>query len=223
MHDHSGRGSLARPPRRRRGRPSLAGPRLAVLVGALALALGVAACGGGAKTGGVASLSGSGQPTITTSANSSKDPKQAAALAFARCMRQHGIDMPDPKFTANGGATQELKSRPGKGPDDPKFKAAQQACQKYMPNGGQPKKPNPQEQQQMVAFARCMRQHGIDIPDPNPNSGGIEVHSGSGGNGRKGPNPDDPKFKAAQQACQKLLPNAGKGQGPTLNNSGGGK
>jgi hypothetical protein len=34
-------------------------------------------------------------------------------------------------------------------------------------------------------------------------------------------NPDDPKFKAAQQACQKLLPNDGKGG--TLTNSGGGK
>ncbi len=222
MHDHGDRATPARPPRPPRP-PRWRRLRLAALVGALTLTLGVAACSGGGTSDGVASLSGSGQPTSTTSANSSKDPKQAAALAFARCMRQHGIDMPDPKFTANGGATQELKSRPGKGPDDPKFKAAQQACQKYMPNGGQPKKPNPQEQQQMVAFARCMRQHGIDIPDPNPNSGGIEVHSGSGGNGRKGPNPDDPKFKAAQQACQKLLPNAGKGQGPTLNNSGGGK
>jgi hypothetical protein len=216
MHDHSGRGSPARPPRRRRGRPSLAGPRLAVLVGALALALGVAACGGGAKTGGVASLNGSDKPTATTNAGGSSDPKQAA-LAFARCMRQHGIDMPDPKFDANGRVTQELKGGPGKnGPDDPKFKAAQQACQKLMPNGGRPTKPNPQEQQQMLQFARCMRQHGIDMPDPGPN-GGIEVNGG--------PNtikPDDPKFKAAQQACQKLLPNAGKGPGG-LSTSGGGK
>ncbi|HYT25006.1 MAG TPA: hypothetical protein VEP73_00780, partial [Actinomycetota bacterium] len=200
MHDHSGRATPARPPRRR-----WRWPHLAALVGALTLALGVAACAGGGKTGGVASLSGSGRPTSTTNANSSEDFRQAA-LAFARCMRQHGIDMPDPQFSGNR-VTQELKAGPGgKGPDDPKFKAAQQACRQYMPNGGQPLKPNAQEQQQMVQFARCMRQHGIAVPDPGPN-GGIEVDRG---NGRKGPGPDDPKFKAAEQACRQYQPEGGK-------------
>ena len=216
MRDHSGRGDPARPPRRRWRL------RLAVPVGLLALTLAVAACGGGGKSNGVASLSGADKPTATTNASGSQDERQAA-LNFARCMRQHGIDMPDPKFDANGGITQEgpPKGSGGKGPDDPTFKAAQQACQKFLPNGGAGKQPNAQQLQQMVQFARCMRQHGIDVPDPNPNGGGIVVRSGSGGNGRNGPNPDDPKFKAAQQACQKFLPNAGKGG--TLQNSGGGK
>jgi hypothetical protein len=209
MHDRSDRETPARQRRRRR-------PPLAALVGALALTLAVAACAGGNDTGGVASLNGSNKPTATTNANNGKDNKQAA-LDFARCMRQHGIDMPDPKFTGNGGVIQEFRSGPGnRGPNDQKFKAAQQACQKYMPNGGTAHKPNPQEQQQMVQFARCMRQHGIDIPDPGP-GGGIQVNGGL--NTVK---PDDPKFKAAQQACQKLLPNAGKGQGG-LSTSGGGK
>ncbi len=201
MHNHGDRETPTRPPRRRR-------PHLAALVGVLALTLAVAACaGGGGKTGGVASLSGSGQPTSTTSANSSKDFKQAA-LEFARCMRQHGVDMPDPKFSGNA----IMQNGPtGVKPDDPKFKAAQQACQKYLPNGGQPTKPNPQEQQQMLRFARCMRQHGIDMPDPGSN-GGIVV--------KDGPNtvkPDDPKFKAAEQACRKYQPKGGE-----LQTSGGG-
>jgi hypothetical protein len=42
----------------------------------------------------------------------------------------------------------------------------------------------------------------------------------SGGNGRNAPEPeDDPEFNAAEQACQKYLPNAGKG--PALNSGGG--
>jgi hypothetical protein len=213
MDDHGDRASPARPLRWR-------WPRLAVLVGALALTLTVAACGGGGKSNGVASLSGADKPTATTSAGPrSEQDMQKAALAFARCMRQHGIDMPDPKFDANGGVTQELKRGPGgKGPNDPRFKAAQQACQKYLPNGGQPTKRDPEQQQQMLAFARCMRQHGINVPDPNPSggNGGIVVKGGPGTL-----SPDDPKFKAAQQACQKLLPNAGKGG--TLVNSGGGR
>jgi hypothetical protein len=199
MHEHG-----------RRGWPYLAG-----LVGALALTLGVAACGGG-NSDGVASLSGANKPTTTTSAGGSKDFKQAA-LDFARCMRQHGIDMPDPQFNGKG-ITQEFSARSGgKGPDDPAFKAAQQACQKYLPNGGQPPKPSPQQQQQLLAFARCMRQHGINVPDPNPNGGGIVVKGGPGTRA----NPDDPTFKAAQQACNKYLPNAGKSG--TLQSSGGGK
>jgi hypothetical protein len=204
MHDHGGRRTPARPPRRWR-RLYLAG-----LVGALALTLGVAACGGGGKANGVASLNGANKPTATTTASSS-DPRQAM-LNFARCMRQHGINVPDPK--PGGGI--EIKGSGGPGgakPDDLKFKAAQQACNKYLPNGGQPTKPNPQEQQQMLAFARCMRQHGINIPDPSPN-GGIEMR------GVPGVNPDSPTFQAAQQACQQYEPHGGKKQEQS---SGGGQ
>ena len=216
MHDHGGRGIPARP-RRRRWRPWLAPP-----LGALALMLAVAGCGdGGNDPNGVASLSGANKPTTTTSAGpASKRDAEKAALEFARCMRQHGIDMPDPNISGNR-ITQKFKASPGsKGPDDPTFRAAQQACNKYLPNGGQPPKLNPQQRQQLVAFARCMREHGIDVPDPGPSSGGIVVKR-SGANGRNAPEPeDDPKFKAAQQACQQYLPNVGKG--PALN-SGGGK
>jgi hypothetical protein len=54
-------------------------------------------------------------------------------LALARCMRQHGIDMPDPD--ANGGIDM---TGAGVDPDGPKFKAAQQACQQYQPKGSKP-------------------------------------------------------------------------------------
>ena len=194
MHDHGGRAGPARPPRpsRRWWRPRLAG-----LVGAVvALTLAVAACGGGGKANGVASLSGSGKATATTSASSSYDDRQKA-LAWARCMRQHGINLPDPKFDAWGHSQQQLPS--GAQTKSPKFKAADQACQKYLPNGGASEKPNPQEQQQMLQFARCMRQHGIaDFPDPD---NGHFQWPGS-------PERDTPKFKAAQQACERAVPPA---------------
>jgi hypothetical protein len=175
--------------------------RMRPLLGLLpALALAVAACGGGGgKSDGVASLSGAGQATSTTNASSSY-PRQAG-LAFARCMRQHGMNMPDPKIDADERMNQQLP--PGVSPDDPKFKAAQQACQKYLPNGGQPTKPNAQQLQQMLGFARCMRQHGINMPDPGP-GGGIDL-AGSGVSS------DSPKFQAAQQACQKYLSNSSGG------------
>jgi len=175
--------------------------RMALMLGLLlALALTVAACGGGGKPSGVASLKGAGKATATTRAGSSHDDRRAA-LAYARCMRQHGIDLPDPTFDAQGHLA--IQNPPGVGPDDPKFKAAQQACQQYLPGGGAPQKPNPQEQQQMLAFARCMRQHGIDVPDPKP-GGGIDLDAS------KGANPDSPTFKAAERACQQYEPKGNK-------------
>jgi hypothetical protein len=102
--------------------------RMGLLPGLLlVLVLAVAACGGGGGKGdGVASLGG-GKPTATTSPGSGDSTQ--ADLAFARCMRQHGIDMPDPKPDGRVDA-------PGIDPDDPKFKAAEQACQQYEPKGG---------------------------------------------------------------------------------------
>ena len=70
---------------------------------------------------------------------------------------------------------------------------------------------DPQLQQQMVAYARCMRQHGINIADPKPGEG-INV------DGDKGANPNSPKFKAADQACQQYQPNRDK---KTQSNGGG--
>jgi hypothetical protein len=135
MYDHGGRGAPARPLRRRWR------PRLAVLVAMPALVLAVAACSdGGNNTDGVASLSGANKPTTTTSAGpASKQDAQQAALEFARCMRQHGIDMPDPDPNG-GGIVVKRSARNGRNApepeDDAKFKAAQQACQQYLPNAG---------------------------------------------------------------------------------------
>jgi hypothetical protein len=166
--------------------------RILLVVGVLALALAVAACGGGGgKAAGVASLSGSKQPTATH-AGSSQDDRQAA-LNWARCMRQHGIDLPDPQFSGDN-ITQRLPTRTEQ--NSPKFKAAQQACRQYLPDGGQPWPPTAQERQQALAFARCMRQHGINnMPDPEITASGIDQPL------PRRMDADDPRLKAAERAC----------------------
>ena len=162
---------------------------------ALALALALGACGGGDKDSGVASL-GNGKATTTSPGGD----RRQRALAYARCLRQHGVDMPDPKFDAQGRMAMQMPA--GVGPDDPQFTAADQACKQYAPTG-EPDKPDPRLQQQMVAYARCMRQHGINIADPKPGEG-------IGVNGDAGVNPEDPTFKAADQACQQYAPKGGE-------------
>lgn len=58
-----------------------------------------------------------------------------AALKYAQCMRSHGIsDFPDPqadgRLTIGGRAGSDLS------PDNPQFKRADSACNKYMPGHG---------------------------------------------------------------------------------------
>jgi hypothetical protein len=98
--------------------------RMGLVLGLL-LAVAVAACGGGGgKPGGVASLGGAGSATSTTRAGGGDSTQ--ADLAYARCMRQHGVDMPDPK--PDGSVDTRRVS-----PDDPKFKAAERACPGFRP------------------------------------------------------------------------------------------
>jgi hypothetical protein len=166
----------------------------------LALALAVAACGGGGGKGdGVASLGGANSATSTAPANAGEDVDPAqAALAYGRCMRQHGIDIPDPQVDADGGLDMELPRAVNR--DDPKYKAADQACGRYLPpRDADP--PDLQQRQQALAFARCMRQHGINnMPDPQITADGPELRY------PRGVDPEDPRLKAAEQACQPYLP-----------------
>jgi hypothetical protein len=46
-----------------------------------------------------------------------------------------------------------------------------------------------------------MRRHGINIPDPKITSDGIDLPKAS-------VKPDDPKFRAAEQACERAVPPA---------------
>jgi hypothetical protein len=173
--------------------------RMGLLPGLLlALTLAVAACGGGGGGGGkgegVASLGDADSATSTT-VGGSQDERQAA-LNWTRCMRQHGIDVPGPQITANGIG----QPKAGVKPDDPRFKAAEQACRQYEPNGGQPTPPSAQERQRALAFARCMRQHGIDVPDPKFTADGIDQPFPTG------VARDDPRLRAAERACGQFLP-----------------
>jgi hypothetical protein len=58
-----------------------------------------------------------------------------------------------------------------------------------------------------VAYSACMRRNGVgNFPDPD-SQGRIKINS----SGEKtGVDVDSPQFKAAQKACQKLLPNGGR-------------
>src|SRR4051794_32085321 len=82
--------------------------RLPVLV-LLAAGLGAgAACSGSGSGGanGVASIQTAAGKTASdhpAEKDKAKTSPEDAALAFARCMREHGVDMPDPDTGGGGG------------------------------------------------------------------------------------------------------------------------
>jgi hypothetical protein len=122
------------------------------------------------------------------------------ALAYAQCMRTHGVPkFPDPDSRGVFGISpSELGPTNGT-----QFRAADKACRHLLP-GGQPMTPAQQRKvtDEALRFVACMRSHGLpSFPDPIVNAQGIGFRVGRGG-----PGPRSPQFKAAQQACQKLMP-----------------
>lgn len=170
--------------------------RKLVAVAGLAVALGLAGCSSGASGNGVASLNGGKTSTSAPAPGSgggnaqSDASEQDAMVKFAQCMRQHGIDMPDPKPGSGGRTVITPLGKTDGGPGDTqKIQAASTACDKLLPNGG---KPTAQDTQRELKFAQCMRAHGVDLPDPSPNGGGGKGMAIDG---------SDPKTKAALSAC----------------------
>jgi hypothetical protein len=78
---------------------------------------------------------------------------------------------------------------------------------------------DPEILDRMVEFAGCMREHGIDMPDPQAD-GGIMIQRNDNGTVTNGDNqidPSSPEFQAAEEACRPILGDFGPdGDGPRL-------
>jgi hypothetical protein len=157
-------------------------------------ALGLAACG-------------EDTPSAAGSADAKAEMREAE-LKFASCMRDNGVNMPDP--SAEGGK-QVFKVGGDSGISPEKFETATKACEKYRKDI-RPQLTEEEQQEfkeQALAHARCMREHGIDFPDPTFDAeGGARVRLGSDSGDKL--NPESPKFKAAEEACGHLM-----GKGPS--------
>jgi hypothetical protein len=180
-------------------------PRARRFIGAvLALAVLAAACGGssGADNDGVASASGNKK---AKSESKSRDPQQAG-LDFARCMREHGVDVPDPQ-PGEGGLIRIGPGPEGGGggpveqPFSDEFAEADKACRHLLDDliqdgDGQI---DPKEQDRALKFAQCMREHGVNMPDPQFSGGAISLKITD-------VDPTSETFKEAQKACGHLGP-----------------
>jgi hypothetical protein len=199
------------------------------MAAAVAAALSLAACGAAPTSDRqVASLSTSDGASDGTAApdgtdgtapatTAPSDPNEAA-LQFAKCMREHGVDMPDPVVQDNGaggGGVMIQVGGPGEAtPDKHTLDEANQDCQHYLADAAKNfDPPSPEElekmKEQALKFAQCMREHGVDMPDPVfSDDGSVTVGLGvDGPNGAEpqlnGPpiDPQSKEFQDANDAC----------------------
>ncbi|MFK8022620.1 MAG: hypothetical protein AB8G26_01545 [Ilumatobacter sp.] len=135
--------------------------------------------------------------------------EEEQALAFAQCMRDEGLDWPDPTTAADGsiditggvigpGTSGQVDLQS----DD--FANAAETCgpivegASFLPGGGGGI--DAETQDQLLQFAQCLRDEGVDVDDPDfgalsPGGGGIFGDF----------DPQDPANSAAIQACQTLF------------------
>jgi hypothetical protein len=161
---------------------------------AVAAVAAVLALGGTAEGDGVASAGGK-ENTANPAATVDTAPldADAQALFFAGCVRDNGVDMPDPGPGRQGlvDAFQAVSADY----DRATLQQALGACEDLMPQ--YPQEQEMHEGADMLALAECLREQGLDVSD-NPfqdaHSGAIDVN----------------KFSAAMEVCRDVL--TGDGQ-----------
>lgn len=169
----------------------------------IVILMAAAACGGAdaastepsvSANGGVASLDDGNDADSDTEPSEELDT-EAQLLAFAECVRAQGYDIDDPTIDSDGNVQLPRGER------TEGLVEARQACEGHLEGvelgfrGGD----QTAQQDQLLAFAACMRDNGFDFPDPDFSSEG-------GGRGLlQNIDQDDPAYQSAFEACSDLF------------------
>jgi hypothetical protein len=117
--------------------------------------------------------------------------EDAQALVFAECMRDNGVDMPDPG-PGQQGLVDAIQAVAGTY-DRASMRKALSACEELMPQYTQEEHADDDWQLQL---AECLREQGLDVSDTpfeDAHSGAIDVN----------------EFSAAMEVCRDVLTGAG--------------
>ncbi|MEN8113196.1 MAG: hypothetical protein ABFS21_02310 [Actinomycetota bacterium] len=171
------------------------------------VALLAAACGGGDGDDGVASLTTSEAPTETTT--TAPFDQEQALIDFSQCMRDQGVDFPDPVVDANGYPRFEFED-PEAVDRDALFEAGEE-CRHHIEQVvlSLPDFDSAEFSDTFLEYAACMRDQGFeDIPDNLDFSAVMR--------GEELPfDPTDPAFISADEQCRDIFAEfrAGMGRG----------
>jgi len=169
--------------------------RIAILVSVIALALG--ACGGGDNAEDVASIEDTADASATDTIQALSD--EEALIEFAACMRDQGMDFPDPSVDANGFPSFDFED-PESIDQDAMFEAGEEC--RYLIEGvvlNLLDFDTAEFDDTFLEYATCMREQGIeDIPDSIDLTSIIE-------DGSLPFDPEDPAFIAADEQCRDIF------------------
>jgi hypothetical protein len=189
--------------RRLRRLPSRRTALLVVLAGFAPL---TTACGGASanppSSGTPSSPAAVGSPATSgaaadsgTSAATAGSSGYQKAVAYANCMRQHGVpNFPDP--LSNGSFTLTPAVTGGtNGQFSSQYQAALSACESIEPSGTLSAQQQQHALDQLLKVSACMRSHGYqNFPDPTDSTQGITLHI-------VGFDRNSPQFQNAFRTC----------------------
>jgi hypothetical protein len=127
--------------------------------------------------------------------------EEQTILDFVACLRDNGLDLPDPQFGPEG-PRMDPSALMGIDFRSSDFLDAMEACDDFLAALQPEVDPELQAEQveQQLAFAECMRIEGIDFPDPDPVAG-FTIGAMRGDDGELAIDPFSPDFQRASQAC----------------------
>jgi hypothetical protein len=178
--------------------------RTTILSLLLVLGLVTGACSSGAEDGTVASLGADAGGTEVQSAEAESIPAEEAVLAFAACLRDEGLDIDDPDIDAEGNlVAPSMHTIGAETLDMSAVHSAFDACRGFLDSVafGLSSEDLTGREDELLAFAVCMRENGYDMPDPDFSG---EGHSGAGPFG-DAIDTDDPDFLTAVKSCESIV------------------
>ena len=172
-------------------------------LGLALLGIVASACSSQPSASPIASLPAHGGATSTTAAPT-LGQHDATLVSYARCLRRHGINEPDPyQRPGNVGLTIQVP------PPSPAFNRADAACGHTLSHLIQQKEAHQLaighslNLSALTNYARCMRSRDIAMLDPDQ-YGSLNLGNVPGINNDFGRY--SPQFRSADSACRHLLP-----------------
>jgi hypothetical protein len=147
---------------------------------------------------------------LASEADTVKETDEEILTNFAACIRDHGFDVPDPEVNADG-SLDLLGFRQSVGQNNPNIlnSPALLQCLPLLAEATFAQPPSPENevelQDNILEFAQCVRDEGIDVPDPEF-SGGVRAAMGAMLQGAGGA---DSRVQEVFEKCANQIFNAG--------------
>ena len=178
--------------------------RVTILSLILAIGLLASACSSGSGGSDVASLDTNAQDTEIEVTETETVPGEEAVLAFTACLRDEGLDVDDPAIDEDGNLVAPTPhALAAETLDISAVHGAFGVCRGLLDNVafGMSTEDLTGREDELLAFAVCMRENGYDMPDPDFSDNG---HSGDGPFG-DAIDTDDPDFQTAAKSCEGIV------------------